>query len=399
MWPTIKYEEGIGIKFKEDFWEVWGPSSMFYYNDKIFDDSKDIKSIYLMYNDHMSVKFDKNEIAMGLKYQCGEFGEHTVLFSYVTRPKIENPNIWNHYVFPYVETDQTLNEFYQNNIKRQVLSKKLQPKIAIIRYMENYIFKCDSLDESIQVRIKLLSKRILTYYQKYHLDCTIDEAYYILLSKIYTYLRALIYYENNSEQNKQMYQKAMKYFKDTLKKDQLEEIDILQFEKMVFELLSTSIDANIMKKIDVPEKYFEKFIKEEEYFKINDLNSIFKNCREIFKEMVELDCNTLNECETNKGFIKLNENNSIVFTERQFSEEDMEKELKDTILLFKYMANKAPEIIPKIFQDLTNLNQRRVLDYIMKIEGDYLIPVFEQAFKKPFSEIVHTVLPIEGDGR
>lgn len=28
MWPDIKIKNGIGVKFDEKFWDMWGPTSM-----------------------------------------------------------------------------------------------------------------------------------------------------------------------------------------------------------------------------------------------------------------------------------------------------------------------------------------------------------------------------------
>ncbi len=106
MWPEIIKENNIGIKLKNEFWNEWGPTHMFYFNPNLWDDTKEIKSIYCIYLYHHRVQFDAKEIAMGLHYECGEFGQHVALFSYQEIPNITySESAWRYCVFPVIHTD------------------------------------------------------------------------------------------------------------------------------------------------------------------------------------------------------------------------------------------------------------------------------------------------------
>lgn len=259
MWPDIKRENGIGIKFNEEFWDNWGPTNMCYFNPELFNDEKKIKSIYCMYLSYGCIKFKPEEIAMGLVYECGDFGQHTVLFSYEDIPNIEHAKIWDYCVFENLETEMpNLINLYNYNILKQ--QGKMSDEDIYINFLEDYIVGYD-IDKEV---FRNLCDNILKAYIKNNPSVTYDEAYKRFLENIserilgenepYTFLKPIrdCCTENSDE-----------------------------FDKTILDIIKqTKIDK------ESPNKIRERFNKSLEMFEMssvnNDLNSIFRNCRDLF---------------------------------------------------------------------------------------------------------------------
>lgn len=263
MWPEIERNNGIGIKFNKEFWNNWGPSKMFYFNQEIFDDSKKIKSIYCMYLPHSEIKFDESEIAMGLHYECGEFGEHTVLFSYKEIPNIEHIKIWDYCVFEDMDTD---NLEYINLHNFRVLEKqgKITEKEVYQNFLENYIIE-DRFDVKI---FRTLSENIIRAYLENNSTVNYEDAYLMFLQNL---CQRIYGYSNNGELIEKIADCCIK------KRE--------EFDETILEIMNkTQIDkseSNIMK------KKYEETLKILEYMKKeNDLDSIFQSCRELFLQNV-----------------------------------------------------------------------------------------------------------------
>lgn len=107
MWPVIVREKNIGQRFEERFWDLWGPLEKFYTNPDIEDHSRVIKNIFCTYEPHQDIVFKKEDIALGLNYACGEFGEHTILFSYEKTPEIHCKHIWDCYIMSDFRTESS----------------------------------------------------------------------------------------------------------------------------------------------------------------------------------------------------------------------------------------------------------------------------------------------------
>lgn len=259
MWPDIKYrkenKKRVGYEFDSEFWKLWGPTLMYYYNENIYDDSKPIKSIYCMYNHHNTVEFIPEEIAMALKYECGDFGEHIVLFSYVDYPKLDYTHTWNWYVYPegclLSETDILLKK-----LSLEMKSGNMSKEQAYLTYLERTIIKEEkSLYE--------LSEKIIRIIRKSHPDISDEEAYKMLLEKIFFHG-----YENGGI-------------------GKINTSNRFDFEKSVYKVIT---EYEPILKCEP----LEKFEKDLEWLEIdkekNDLDSIFRQCREYFKNRVQKDC-------------------------------------------------------------------------------------------------------------
>lgn len=103
MWPPIiKDKNGIGIKLDSKFWDLWGPSRIIKYHKDLFLTKRKIKSIYCIYLDFREVQvLNEDDLAMVVEYECGEFGNHCIIFSYDSIPPIEyKRDSWSYFIYP-----------------------------------------------------------------------------------------------------------------------------------------------------------------------------------------------------------------------------------------------------------------------------------------------------------
>lgn len=144
MWPPVKRENNIGTSLDKNFWNEWGPTHIYYFNPDIFNDSRKIKCIFFTYEPYNQVSFLEDEIAMGIHYECGEFGQHIGLFSYVDIPTIKHGEHWDYYVYPNISSDLP-DEIYLNkismiyghdNLYELFLGYKIIDKYVLV--LENY---------------------------------------------------------------------------------------------------------------------------------------------------------------------------------------------------------------------------------------------------------------------
>lgn len=263
MWPGIERNNGVGTNFEEKFWDYWGPTKMFYFNPEIFDDNKKIKSIYCMYLPFSEIKFNENEIAMGLHYECGDFGQHTVLFSYEEIPNIEHNKIWDYCVFENLDTDLQ-NYIDLHNYK--VLEKRGEMTETEVyqNFLEDYIVQ-DCIDKNL---FRILSENIVKAYLNMNPTISYNEAYIKFLENLC---------QRISKQSEPY--EFIKKIEDCCKEKPEE------FDKTILEIIQqTQIDkseSNIMRK-----RYKKTLEILEEMNCENDLNSIFQNCRELFLQDV-----------------------------------------------------------------------------------------------------------------
>lgn len=266
MWPNIKRENKIGKSFDEDFWAYWGPSSMFFFNQNLFNDEKEIKSIYFMYVPCHEIKFNPEEIAMGIIYQCGDFGEHTALFSYSELPNIEHNKHWDFCVFPEVSTDiDTWIQLKESWIKNR--QGKLTERQVYREYLEYYLFQNYIPKEEFREK----SENIIEEYRKLHPDISCEEAYIRLLEKLGK-KSSILNYENRQD--------WIKRCAECCKNG-----DKVDFDKLILEFINKVPDKPKEKEDDL-QKHFERISKAVKSSENNDLNSIFRNCRDYFVDKV-----------------------------------------------------------------------------------------------------------------
>ena len=162
MWPTIKRKNNIGVSFNDDFWAWWGPTYMVYFNEELFNDTKDIKGIICMYCSIMEIEFNNEEIAMALEYQCGDFGYHSVLFSYEEFPKLKSTSTWNYYVYPGFDTDNdSVFKLYQDKLEGKSTDE------MYLEYLEDTIFYIHYLSTSEREQFRKNIGLDLLEYRKY----------------------------------------------------------------------------------------------------------------------------------------------------------------------------------------------------------------------------------------
>lgn len=266
MWPEIKRENKKGIKFDEDFWRRWGPSKMFYFNPHLFDDTRTIKSINSLYLTHTSITFNPEEIAMGLIYECGEFGEHTTLFSYVDIPKLKyEENCWRSYVLPSFSTDiDTLVDLYNYKILEN--NGQMSEEQVYQNYMEDTILSHHS-DKKMLLREAC--KELVENYKIDHQSLKVDLE--VLYAKL---LEEII--EKGNWLKFSCLDRPMNWQEEWTKA-------IKGSKKEVKELILDILKLPSNKKKDTPtakQKYQQElaFLNKED----NDLNSIFYQTRDIF---------------------------------------------------------------------------------------------------------------------
>lgn len=263
MWPNVERKNGVGVKFDEQFWNYWGPTKMFYFNSELFNDKKRIKSIYCMYLPHHNIKFNQDEIAMGLHYECGDFGEHTVLFSYEEIPNIEHNRIWDFCVFDDLETDAA-DLINLHNYSVQKSHGEITEKHMYKNYLEDYILQ-DEIDREL---FRGVCQNIVKAYIKNNPTVSEEEAYIRFLENICQ--RICGYSEPYN---------LIKKIKDCCREKKED------FDKTILEIIKeTQIDKN--KPNILRERYEHSLSMIEKMRKPNDLNSIFQNCRELFTEQV-----------------------------------------------------------------------------------------------------------------
>lgn len=328
MWPDIERKNGIGVKFDEKFWDMWGPSSMCYFNPELFNDEKKIKSIYCMYLQYNCIEFKPDEIAMGLHYECGDFGQHTVLFSYEEIPDIKHSRVWDYCVFENLVTDNP--EFI--NLHNYIILKqqgKMSEEDVYMNFLEDYILD-DDIDKTF---FRDLCDNILKSYIKNNPSVTYEEAYKRFLENICQRI------SGNSEQYI-----LLKSIRDCCR----EKSD--EFDRIILEIIKqTQICPNKM------HERYQRVLAGLEKMKIeNNLDSIFRNCRELFVDKVvrystyEEDeekydiikhefVNTGRKIEVIKadeGSVEKDENGKAVFKERKLTEPQISNRLdKDDWLL------------------------------------------------------------------
>lgn len=247
MWPPVKRENKIGTTLEKSFWNEWGPTNIYYFNPEIFNDEKEIKSIFFTYEPYYDISFKEEEIAMGLHYECGEFGCHVGLFSYVDIPSVGHKEIWDYYVYPNFESDNP-NIIYLN-------------QLAILYGKENLY--------EMYLGYKILGKKVLIpdNYEKLriHINSMLDEAnkekYMNLLELVAIHADSLALLE-----------------KEKWSDNFLEVKDINQRTKLIYQILNTELSLD------------REYIKREynRFYKIsfstdtmNDLNKMFINCRDL----------------------------------------------------------------------------------------------------------------------
>lgn len=135
MWP-IRNDLKDRIEFKDSFWDQ--KDRIFYFNADLFDDSKKIKAIYGGYAG--PVRFNPDEIAMGVHYEKSDLGRHTLLFSYLEDADIEYPTgialfleIFNDYITSDIE-----DALLYRNLKR-FEKGKISSYEMYLNYLEGHL--------------------------------------------------------------------------------------------------------------------------------------------------------------------------------------------------------------------------------------------------------------------
>lgn len=276
MWPNIeRYKQGdkyIGFKFTESFWEGWGPSTMYYYNPEIFNDNKHIKLIHCIYDSSEKIKFKNDQVAMAIKYECGEFGEHVVLFCYTDAPDIEykSKGLWCCSIFDDIET-QHPKIYMARTLASKIKHGKLSEQQANILYLENLILDGENSPETLKKATRNICRYLVNNYGK-------DEtsAYEMCLEKIESKLQQIEFITRDA------YRKRIQRELSILKYKDSDFVRTQEFDRLINELLAeenqekckyTSL-ADIMEYIEKSEIY-------------NDLDCIFRNSREYFKNNAE----------------------------------------------------------------------------------------------------------------
>ena len=275
MWPDVeRYKQGdkyIGYKFSERFWREWGPTNMYYYHPEIFNDNKHIGLIQCIYQSRGQVKFKEDEVAMALAYKCGEFGEHVALFCYTDTPDIQyTDDVWCRSFFDDIETEDD-RIYLARNCASKMKHEKLSEQQANILYLENLILKGKNSPEVLQKATRNICGYLVSKYGK-------DEttAYELCLEKIASKL-GQIGYPATTAYNQRI-QEELSKLNDT----QGEPISTRDFEKLIYELLSEENQKGSRY------KSFSDILKFIEKMGIcNDLDSMFRNSREIFRNKVE----------------------------------------------------------------------------------------------------------------
>ena len=178
MWPgIIRDENKKGIQFDPDFWEDWGPTEV-KYSDNRANKKRKIQSIYCIYDSFDRIQIDDiNSIAFALEYECGDFGRHSVFFSYDKTPKITYPECWEYLVFKDFDSDdkyeillyqlgvmdiETLSECQKVKLGMECFNKEI---INNIQYLEPQIRKLqekrveNDLDSILEYCREQLSKK------------------------------------------------------------------------------------------------------------------------------------------------------------------------------------------------------------------------------------------------
>lgn len=264
MWPNIIRKGKTGVKFDENFWDNWGPSQMFYFNPGLFNDERKIKSIYFKYLNHNQFEFDPNEIAMGLIYECHEFGEHTVLFSYSEIPNITtNLHSWDHYVLPYFETDDNrLVNMYNN--RKLMLEGKMSKTEMYIKYLEDIIIMGHNNSRQI---FRNLCHSILNEYIHSHTNIKPEMVYQTLLESIVS--RIL-----DSDDSTTIFSDIHKCYENG--KD---------FPKIINGIMDIKLDENLLKE-KIKYEYSKRLKELDSLQEENDLDSIYRECRDLFLNRV-----------------------------------------------------------------------------------------------------------------
>lgn len=160
MWPgIIRDENKIGIKFDPDFWVEWGPTEV-KYSDNRANKKRKIQSISCIYDRFGNIKIDdKNSIALALEYECGDFGSHSVFFSYDKTPKITYPEFWEYLVFKDFDSDDKDEILlYQLGVMDiETLSEDQKVKLGMECFKKGIINNIQDLELHIK---KLQEKRV-----------------------------------------------------------------------------------------------------------------------------------------------------------------------------------------------------------------------------------------------
>ena len=247
MWPPVKRENNIGTSLDKSFWNEWGPTYIYYFNSDIFNDDREIKSIFFTYEPFFSVSFDEKEIAMAIHYECGEFGQHIGLFSYVDIPNIKHGEHWDYYVYPNISTDLP-NNIYFNKI--------------------NIVYGNDNLYE-LYLGYKIIDKYILLPENYEKLKSCLRSLLDVDTMDNYINLLEIVALHGDAVDLSKKLEWSEKF---------LESCSDIQRTKLVNELLNNEVklDRDYIKR-QYNDLYEETFDKREN----NDLQKIFINCRDL----------------------------------------------------------------------------------------------------------------------
>ena len=148
MWPKLERNDNkIGCLFNPEFWDLWGPTKIVHYDSENLNDSRKIQSIYLIDKEYHSIKIPDNKvIAMALTYKCGDFGEHTVIFSYDKQPKITLRHSGNYCIFEDFSSTNVddINLYNLGVLDKDInkLSKEAQSELYL-EYLEDFFRPAD----------------------------------------------------------------------------------------------------------------------------------------------------------------------------------------------------------------------------------------------------------------
>ena len=170
MWPVIMRENNIGKNFDPDFWRNWGPTEVKYLDESV---EKKIQSIYCMYKSYETIKIDDlSSIAMVLTYECGEFGEHTIVFSYDKVPRITYNSSWDYCVFPDFDSEDDMDiRLYKlgvMDINIKTLSPAKRRNLYRSCFESGIIDDINKLDSMI---VKFQGKKVINDLNSIFSDC------------------------------------------------------------------------------------------------------------------------------------------------------------------------------------------------------------------------------------
>lgn len=258
MWPIIKRKNDVGYSFDEAFFTEWGPTYMYYFNEDIFCSRNEIKSIVGIYEYSNAIKFDPRDFAMGLHYECGEFGQHVLLFSYEDVPKIDCRGYWKYYVYPNFSGDDSSTALFN----RVIL--KYGKNFLYEKFLSSLILSDDVLETEKLEKLQKASHKILDIN-----NISNNPKYINLLEMIYLSLETMKFNERDE------------WLFDFLNSNDSES------HKILLKPLKPGINFN-REKLKKQYNYINQRLYEK--FENNNLNLIFENCRNLFlNDVVQYD--------------------------------------------------------------------------------------------------------------